>query len=77
MKIRTVLKEGDELIAKDECVMLLTGQKSLTIGKPYLIIKMFATAFRIKDDQGQDHIFELRKGDDASWRKFFRRAKKK
>ena len=70
--LRTQLKIGDTLIAKNECIMT-DGKKTLSVGKQYPIINFRITDFYIIDDNGTEHYFVWRKDDEAYWQKFFRK----
>lgn len=64
------MKIGYILTAKNECVMS-NGQKSLTIGKQYTVIKLIHHNLKIIDDLGHDHHFDLRRSNHAYYKKFF------
>ena len=70
-------KVGEKLIAIDKCVMESSGKEMLTIGKSYKIITLGEHDFLIKDNANDYHLFDLRKEDEAYWRKFFKRGAKK
>ena len=58
------IKEGDYLIAIDECKMIGTYEKTLTIGKKYKIVSMVekivpeSSDFGVIDDKGTYHTFK-------------------
>lgn len=57
------IREGDFVIATDECVMHDTEIGTLTIGKSYKVISVNVRSdeFAIIDDEGDEHLFELSK----------------
>jgi hypothetical protein len=53
------MKEGDKLIAINECIMDCSETKTLTIGKEYKVIEVNDEEFSIIDDENDRHYFCL------------------
>jgi hypothetical protein len=55
------MKKGMILVAKDPCVMNLSGSKSLTVGKGYKVggVNTNTREFNIIDDQDDVHWFDF------------------
>jgi len=55
------MKKGIILVAKDPCVMDLSGRQTLTIGKTYKVVEVYKSLkkFSIIDDCGDNHLFDF------------------
>lgn len=61
------MKVGDKLIAIDECKMVGTERKTLTIGKEYVVTHIDDEDFTILDDENEMHLFDF-----SDYKDFFR-----
>ena len=60
------MTKGDILIATDPCTMDDETTETLTVGKEYKIISTTNETFKIIDDEGDEHGFDIK-----SYREFF------
>ena len=52
------MKVGYKLTAIDECIMTVSKEAALTIGREYKVKNVYETDFTIIDNQGDSHFFD-------------------